>query len=525
MNTIDRRRFVSLSLGGVACSLIGGCSSESGGESSAESVALTNSETWSDGLPRSTPEAMGVSSGEILNFLTDLEKAGLELHSFMLMRKGHVLAEAYWSPFHADRVHMTHSLTKSVTATGVGLAIDEGRFGLDEKVVSFFPEFVPLDANDNIRAMTVRDLLTMQTGHDQMTSGSAWRPISTSWVAEFFKISTPYEPGTFFKYTSAASFMLSAIVTKTTNSTLEDYMRPRFFEPLGIDKLSWDLSPGGINSGGNGLSWTTVASLKLGALHAQMGEWNGNRILSPEWVKAATTQQSAENEEYGYGYHWWIGPGNTYSARGLFRQLTIVFPDHDATIALFSAISDGEKLYSLLWRYFPALFENGPIISPSVSDQSDLKSKKQKLSLLEPLQDTFNQDIEERVSGRKFTIGDNDQSVQWVSFEFTSEACIYRMKDDRGEHKIEAGRSEYVQQLTNMTGNRLHHQYQSNDMLVAAGAKWLDGDMLQMTWQFIETAFRDTVICRFEGDSVMIDRSVNLNTGEMNLPTLTGMLG
>ncbi len=198
-----------------------------------------------DGLPRSQPELQGVRSTSILAFLADLEQLGVELHSFMLSRNGSVIAEGWWWPYQPQRMHMTHSLTKSVMVSGVGIAIDEGRFSLDDKVVSFFPEHLPPDPDPNLLAMTVRDLLTMRTGQDHETSGSVWRPLKSSWIAEFMKIPVVYPPGTKWVYTSAASYMLSAIVTKTTGQKLADYLRPRMLEPMGIRDFQWDVTPKG----------------------------------------------------------------------------------------------------------------------------------------------------------------------------------------------------------------------------------------------------------------------------------------
>ena len=305
---LSRRRFGALAMGGCAYLLVDGVFSRASARSLPEGVMPVASPEYGDGLPRSTPEAQGVRSEDLLAFLDEVERAGLELHSFMLMRNGHVIAEAWWWPYGADRVHMTHSLTKSVTATAVGLAIDEGRFGLDDKVAGFFPEYVPRNASDHLRAMTVRDLLTMRTGHDRETSGSVWRPIKTSWVAEFFKIPVVHAPGTHFQYTSAASYMLSAIVSKTTGQSMAEYLKPRFFAPLGIDRWRWDTSPGGISPGGNGLSWNTAASLKLGAVHAQRRnvEWTSRCSLKsgcvprrPSRPTATRTARTAINGGWG----------------------------------------------------------------------------------------------------------------------------------------------------------------------------------------------------------------------------------
>lgn len=518
----SRRRFGSLAMGGGLWALTAGCApvlARAGALPPGVAPAVL-SDGYRDGLTRSAPEIEGVSSDAILAFLNDVDAAGLELHSFMLMRHEKVVAEGWWWPYQPGRVHITHSVTKSVTATAVGLAIDEGRFGLDDKVVSFFPEYVPANANENMRAMTVRNLLTMQCGHDKETSGSAWRPIDTPWAAEFFKIPVPHQPGGHFQYTSAASFMLSAIISKTTGGSMADYLTPRFMEPLGIDRWRWDTSPGGISPGGNGLSWNTSASLKLGAVHASGGMWNGNRILSEQWVRAATSEQAPGDADGAYGYQWWMGPGRAYLALGLFSQFAIVFPEHNAVLAIFAAIKGSKQIKPIIWKHFPAAFG-----TPSKPDASaaELKTRTASLRLLPPLAATTSP-VAARVGGHRFAVAPNDQGVEWLSFDFADGACTYRMRDANGEHVVTAGLSDYLEQDTSMTGNRLHHEYRPPSQRVVAGARWTAPDTLEMVWQFVDTAFRDTLICKFTGHGVTVDRSVNVNSAEMRLPLLTGRM-
>jgi CubicO group peptidase (beta-lactamase class C family) len=478
-------------------------------------VAATRARA-SDGLARSTPHEQGVDATSILGFLDDVKDAGLELHSFMLWRHGHVVAEGWWWPYRSDRPHMMHSLTKSVTVSGVALALEEERFKLDDKVIKFFPDELPPKVSDNLAAMTVKDLMTMRTGHAEETSGSVWRPIKTSWVAEFFKIPVVYQPGTKFVYTSAASFMLSAIVTKTTGQKLRDYMEPRFFKPLGIKDLRWDVGPGGINAGGNGLTWTTSDVLKLGALYAQNGMWEGKRILSADFVKEATRPQVAEGE---YGYQWWIGPSNAYYALGLFVQMSIVFPDHDAVLALTSAIDGSKKLLPHVWKHFPSAFGEGK----TSASEAKLKERTASLRLLPPLQPSSSPTAR-RISGRTFTIESNEDGVASVRFDFTNERCVYTMRDATGEHKITNGLKDWAEGTTSMTGHKLHHEYQLDDMRVVAGGRWLDANTFEMTWQFVESAFRDRVLCRFDGDRMTLDRSVNVNSAATSRPQIRGAI-
>src|SRR5690606_12562032 len=102
--------------------------------------------------------------------------------------------------------------------------------------------------------------------------------------------------------------------------------------------------------------------------------------------------------------------------------------------------------------------------------------------------------------------------------------CIYRMFDAHGEHVVTAGFADYLEQDTSMTGNRLHHEYRPPSQRVVAGARWTAPDTLEMTWQFVETAFRDTLVCTFAADGVAVDRSVNVNSKETRLPVLTGRI-
>jgi len=111
--------------------------------SSLDIARLGDTPAFADGLPRTQPGAVGIDSALVQAFIQDAQDKGLELHSLMLHRGGHVAAEAWWWPYRPELGHITHSLTKSFTAAAIGLALDEGRFALSDKVVSFFPEFLP----------------------------------------------------------------------------------------------------------------------------------------------------------------------------------------------------------------------------------------------------------------------------------------------------------------------------------------------------------------------------------------------
>ncbi len=219
--------------------------------------------------------------------------------------RGRVVVRLYRS----DRLHMQHSLTKSVTACGVGLAIAEGRFGLDDKVVYVLRRrgagqrgagIVAADGAQSVdhadRAWRRRVRLGLAADH--LRAGSP----------EFFKLPLVHEPGTTFVYNSASSFMPLGTDYADDGKSLRDYLEPRLFQPLGMRNLQWDLGPGGINPGGNGLSWSTLDTLKLGLLHLQQGEWDGRASLTR--ILGGRGNHGPQAISGRYGYQWWLGPSH-----------------------------------------------------------------------------------------------------------------------------------------------------------------------------------------------------------------------
>ena len=506
IDAVSRRDTFRVLLGGAALPLLHGVAGWS--------PALAAAAASADGLLRAAPESRGVSSAAILGFLDAVAENGFELQSFMLWRRGAVLAEGWWAPYRADRVHMMHSLTKSVTGCAVGLAIGDGKFTLNDKVVSFFPEHLPPTVSDNLAAMKIEDLLTMRTGHAGMTSGSVWRPIKTSWIAEFFKIPVVTPPGTNFVYTSAATYMLSAIVTRTTGQAVADYLKPRLFDPLGIEGYQWPAGPEGISPGANGLSWKTADALKLGILHAQGGQWQGKQILAKSWTDAVQAQHVPDT----YGYQWWLGPGGIFLADGLFAQLSVVFPKQEAVLAVTSAIPEGSHFNKFVFEKVGALFDRG-----GAGSAAALKQRTATLALLPPPRRTASPLIR-HVSGNLYQFPDNPDQVKSARFDFAGDLCTFTLEDHRGAHSIAVGLGRAVEGDTTMTGNKLHHEYELDQMRVVASGEWTDERTFVMTWIFVETAFRDTVTCQFEGPALRFDRRVNVNSADLSLPTLLGKM-
>lgn len=470
-----------------------------------------------DGLARGTPGEVGVDSAVIEAFLDDVEAAGLELHSFMIHRGGKVVVDGWWWPYRPDEPRIMHSLAKSFAACAIGLALEEGHFKLTDKVVSFFPDHVAEDPDPKLAAMTVEDLLTMRTGQGEETSGSIWRGIGTSWISEFFKIPIVHQPGTTYVYTSAASYMLGAILFRTTGETFHSYLKPRLFEPLGIENAHWDIGPDGFNPGGNGLFCKPADALKLGILHAQGGVWEGKRILPEAWVAAATRPKGDAN----YGYHWVATPQGDFRALGVFVQMAQVFPKQGATLAIMAAIPGSAMLLPLLYKHFPGGFRDGPL--DNAAADARLKARLEGYFTQKRLVSEVS-NLPSRISGRSFRAEPNPQGITALRFDFTDEACTLELTDGDGPHRIVMALDGWSRSRISLPGQDLHHGYKLENTLVVSGARWRDADTLEMTWIFANSAFCDTVLCRFDGDQLHFDRSVNVNSGQTRHPTIVAHL-
>lgn len=295
----------------------------------------------SDPLPRSTPEAQGVPSRLVEQFLKDLEALkDADTHSVIIQRHGVQIVQAHFKPYRGDYPHILYSLSKTFTATAVGFAVQEGLLSLDDRLLDLFADKalpVPL-RNGRLSTLTIRHLLTMQSGVKFNELGSV---LERDWAKGFMQSEFAFEPGSQFSYNSMNSYMLSAAICRKAGMGLVEYLTPRLFEPLGIRGVQWETCPNGIEKGGWGLMLRPEDMAKLGQLYLQKGCYpvNGRmrRLLSVDWVRQATANQTGccKGAPHGYGYHIWLckRPG-VYNFNGMFGQYVIVLPKSDMVVAI-----------------------------------------------------------------------------------------------------------------------------------------------------------------------------------------------
>ncbi|MBR5575925.1 MAG: serine hydrolase [Bacteroidaceae bacterium] len=281
-----------------------------------------------DLLPRSTPEAEGISTAHIQEFFdTLMQDTRTEVHSCIVMRHGHVVAELYPMPWRKDYRHTTYSLSKTFTSVAVGMCIQDSLIALSDTIGKFL--VIPPHASSGIRAITVRDLLTMQSG---IPVDTQMRIHETQWLRAYLSKKPTSAPGTRWAYDSIMSYMLSAIVQKATGQTLMDFLTNRLFTPLGITDALWEESPEGITCGGWGLYIRPEVMAAFGQFLLNKGKWNGKQLLSSSWVEEMMKPQSVNGR---YSYHIWQTkyPGWA-EANGAYGQFIFVIPEADMVVSI-----------------------------------------------------------------------------------------------------------------------------------------------------------------------------------------------
>lgn len=464
-------------------------------------------------LPRSTPEALNISGQGIQAFLDGVaSESKHEMHSLMILRNGQVAAEGWWKPYGPEFKHTMYSVSKSFTATAIGFAVAEGRLKVTDKVISFFPESLPLNVSPNLAELEIRHLLSMTVGHEKSFNQEVFT--EKDWVRAFLSMPIADRPGTKFLYNTSASYMLSAIIQKITGQNLLEYLQPRLLDPLEISGLDWESDLEGIHVGGWGLRLKTEDMAKFGQLFLQKGQWNGKQILPESWISEASTMKIMQEPDaspekmdsndwvQGYGYQMWRSRHNSYRADGAFGQYILVLPEVDGVIVVTSETSDMQGLLDLIWKYLlPAYGETG---------KTDLNlSQKLNDLALAPLNSEGNRKMEKVISGKVYEIETENQIVDSFSVEFSKGICRFVLSSTGNNYSFSLGSGEWILAETDRKGPNLFYFAQNQleglaPFKVAGSFAWKDAKTLQIKLKYYESPHTETILITFEGDEAEI---------------------
>lgn len=301
-------------------------------------------------------------------------------YSMMVVDHGKVVFEKWFEGQTAESKYDVYSVAKTVLALATGLAVEEGLIDLEDKVIGYFPERLPKNVSDTLSSMTIRHLLTMTCGLEEtpkllsvFTDGEK----DFDWIREFFASTQTSMPGTQFYYNFFSSYILAAIIEKTSGTGIMDYISASLLKPLHITDMEWEKSPEGICMGGTGMRLCTEDVAKLGQLLLQNGRWNGRQLVPAHWVDTMTSKQvescplnafsrhkdpavlnDPENDHSkGYGYYVWQGKYGTYRIEGMRGNYAIVSPSREIVLAITSNSNMDQRYMDLIWKHFAHLMQ------------------------------------------------------------------------------------------------------------------------------------------------------------------------
>ena len=288
-------------------------------------------------LPRSIPERVGIPSSAIVELIDDLEsEPRANLHSMIIVKDGMVIAECARKGYSARLAHLSHSMSKTVTGMIIGMLIDDGKLSINDSLEKFFPEY---DIHPETAKISVENLLIMSSGIAFSEIGSV---TDTRWSETFLSSEPAFKEGEKFAYNSMNSYMLMVIAHKIISEeyglSVEQFLKERLFDPLAITEYFWEIGPEEIEKGGWGLYLSAESWAKLGIMMLCGGVYNEKRILSEEFVTAATSTQSitpSETGDFNYGYQLWVArSSHDFLFNGMLGQNVLVLPQNNIVVAI-----------------------------------------------------------------------------------------------------------------------------------------------------------------------------------------------
>lgn len=287
-------------------------------------------------IPRSIPEAHGISSKRIYNLLCELEgERRSNVHNLMIIKDGVVIAECSRAGYSVNHWHLSHSMTKSVIGMAIGLLFDDGLVTPETRLVDIFPEIPYKDKRFSY--ITIEHLLTMTTG---ILFGEAGSVTESEWSAAFFSSAMMYAPGTEFYYNSMNSYILARVVAELSGRSVIDYVNERIFAPLEITNYYWEIGPENVEKGGWGLYLSAESWAKIGLMFMGGGVYRGRRVLSDRWVKMAGETHAlthAVNVDFNYGYQLWVAKESTQLLfNGMLGQNVWMCPENNIVVVIQS---------------------------------------------------------------------------------------------------------------------------------------------------------------------------------------------
>ena len=448
-----------------------------------------------------SPEKKGISSENIEKYLRKLESRKLSTHDMIIMRGEEIVFEKYWEPFDENFSHRMYSVTKSILSIVVGFAIQEGYFALTDKICDLLPHEAGVQSDRNMSDLTVRDMLMMSTAKTPEDWFGARHPDRVRFYFEN-ECKESHPGGTIFEYDSPGSFVLGAALERAVGMRSMDYLRPRLFDKIGVSKGARCLTcPGGHSWSDSAVLCTARDLLLIGKFMMNGGVWNGEELLSGDYVREATSKQIDNNpmgvESYctqGYGYLIWRTYDNSFFFNGMGCQLCICVPDKDI-VFVYNGDNQGnviakdiiiDELFDLIIR--PAndceLPENKLAEQSLITYANGLK--------LYAVKNELSREFEKKINGKTFILNENPMGIKRMCFRFTDTVCSLDYTNAQGEKtlRFRIGENEFGIFPEEGYSDEIGSQFAKDHYLkCAASGAWIEDQKLFIRVQAIDNYF------------------------------------
>jgi CubicO group peptidase (beta-lactamase class C family) len=464
----------------------------------------------------STPEEQGMDSSALAGLVGYGESHSFD--SLLVLRHGRIVAEAYYAPYTGNIPHEIFSSTKAVTGTLLGMVYMDGLLDrLDRPMLDFFADRHVANVDDRKKAITIQNLLDMTSGLDwdqgieggkQQTMVDAYR--SSNWTQFILDRPMAHAPGELFNYSNGNANLVSALITRLTGKSEEDYARQKLFAPLGIADWHWDRDPQGLTTGEGELFLLPRDMAKIGYLYLRHGEWEGRPLLPPGWADVLNhrlvNMHASQDASQSYSNFFWIFPDRrVYTASGKDGQLIMVFPDLD--IVAVTTARKSIKFRTLIDAVSSAVKSESALPSnPNAAEE--LANAITNAAVEKPTPVGPTPEMAAAISGKTYKFPDNDLRLKSLTFELT---------DPRPHIETElslrspAGSSVTYDMPIGLDGlyrkgaPALDGLYPGH--IPAAKGTWLNGQTFQIDTQDIGYGTQIKYVLSFNGEKLNIRRT------------------
>ncbi|MBE5866970.1 MAG: serine hydrolase [Lachnospiraceae bacterium] len=453
-----------------------------------------------------SPEKVGISSGNIEKYLRILEQNKLATHSLILARGNQIFFEHYWEPFHKDFLHRMYSVSKSFVAIAIGFLEQDGLIDLDDPISKYFVQELEKQPDVNMHNQTIRHMLMMSTAK----TPKGWFKAGTEdRVRFYFENDTKYSrpSGTLFEYDSPGSFVLGALVERLTEMPFMEYLREKLFREIGVSEEAYCLKcPGGHSWGDSAVICRPIDLFLVARFMLNGGRWNGKQLLNEEFVKAATTKQIDNNylgihdwNTQGYGYLFWMTYQNSFFFNGMGSQYAVCVPEQDLIMVINSDNQGKEAVRKDIIDSFFELIVNQATDVPLPENHEAQYSLMEYAKRLKLLTQPGEKDStwKEKVHGVTYHMNENPMGIRTFKITFEGDKGCFAYTNEQGDKELYfgLGYNEFGVFPQEGYSDEVGSQYASgNYYKCAASAAWTEESKLQIMVQIIDRYFGNMTI-------------------------------